>query len=543
MYTFPFKETDSIIELGGGSNPRFHPNVDVRAAEGVDIVADLDKEFPIESNKYDGLFCQYCIEHISWRKIKQFVNECYRILKVGGKAVFITANTERQMQWVLKHDEWTDECSSIMFGDQDYSDNTHKNSLNFKLAVKMFVEAGFGNVVVMPWGQLATDMIIEVTKLEKSKMERKELFDKHYFNGGQKVGGYAYEGYWDYPVHWVTFEKIMELKPQSVLELGAARGYLVKRFESVGIPARGLEISSHCHLTRVTDSVIEFDVCKDKFPFADKEFDLCYSVAVMEHIPEEFLPHVLSEIERVSNRGIHGIDLGENDDGFDKTHCTLRTKEFWLERMPKDQIPVDKEEMEQGSLALAIPSGDGKLKLNIGSFTNMYHNGWINIDLHDLSQWAQHHHYKFIPHNCNNPLPFKDNTVDYISSSHMLEHLKLENGFNFLKECHRVLKPGGVMRVTVPDTETLVDLYKQKNLVKFAELNDGCNFEGNDSVKLWNLLFSGHEVAYDGESLVNLGKKVGFSAEKKKFNEGNSYILRETFDLLPDLSLYVEFTK
>src|SRR5258706_6437358 len=45
-------------------------------------------------------------------------------------------------------------------------------------------------------------------------------FDRDYFNGGAKVGGYAHEGYWDYPVHWTPFRKVMELKPESVLEIG-----------------------------------------------------------------------------------------------------------------------------------------------------------------------------------------------------------------------------------------------------------------------------------------------------------------------------------
>jgi len=71
--------------------------------------------------------------------------------------------------------------------------------------------------LVVPHGELATDMIIEVSKPESKNMstsERKELFDKHYFNGGGKVGGYAYEGYWDYPIHWVTFEHLMSNNPK-----------------------------------------------------------------------------------------------------------------------------------------------------------------------------------------------------------------------------------------------------------------------------------------------------------------------------------------
>lgn len=547
-YSLPFKSQDKIIELGGGTRPYFRPNLDVRKAENVDIVANFHEPLPVPDNEYDGVFSSYCIEHISWRKLRFFINECYRILKDNGKAVFITANTEQQMKWVLDHDEWDDNCSCIIFGDQDYDDNTHKNSLNPKYAIKLFSEAGFKNIIVVPHGELGTDMIIEVTKEGKKQMtttsdERKNLFDQHYFNGGKKVGGYAYEGYWDYPVHWVTFDKLMSLKPESVLEIGAARGYLVKRFEAAGIPAKGLEISRHCHLTRVTDSVVEFDICQAPWPFKDKEFDLCYSVAVMEHIPEEFLPVVIKEINRVSKRGLHGIDFGENDDGFDKTHFTLKNKEWWTSKFSQTQSVCDKEDLERGSLSLSIPSGDGKLKLNIGSFTVMFHNGWINTDIVPLQEFASRNQYKFFQHDIRNKFPFENNTVDFIISSHVLEHITESEGKAFLTELYRIMKPGAVARIAVPDAETLIGLYSKKQLSMFDEINNGCQYAQFESAKFWSLLFEGHKIAYDFDGLKTLASSVGFHVEKKKFNEGTEQIIKETMDFLPDLSLYVELTK
>lgn len=548
-YSLPFKNEDKIIELGGGTKPYFRPNLDVRAAENVDIVANFHEPLPINDKEYDGLFSSYCIEHIGWRKLKPFLNECYRILKNNSKAVFITANTERQMKWVLDHDEWDDNCSCIIFGDQDYDDNTHKNSLNPKYAIKLFTEAGFKNVIVVPHGELTTDMIIEASKQEKeasmnmTSEERKSLFDQHYFNGGQKVGGYAYEGYWDYPVHWVTFNKIMELKPKSVLEIGAARGYLVKRFEAAGIPAKGLEISTHCHLTRVTDSVLEFDICQTPWPFKDKEFDLCYSIAVMEHIPEQYIPEILKEIDRVTERGLHGIDFGHNDDGFDKTHCTLKDKTWWESKFSEKQIVCDKELLEQESLSLSLPSGDGKLKLNIGSFTVMFHNGWINTDVVPLQNFAAQHHYKFLHHDIRNPFQFENETVDLIVSSHVLEHITAVEGEAFLQDLYRIMKHGAVARIAVPDAETLVDMYKNKKLDMFDEINNGCKYANFESGKLWSLLFEGHRMAYDYDGIKTLAESVGFKVSKKKFNEGHAQIIKETMDFLPDLSLYVELTK
>ena len=47
------------------------------------------------------------------------------------------------MKWVLEHDEWDDDCSCIIFGDQDYADNTHRNSLNPKHAIKILLNRPF----------------------------------------------------------------------------------------------------------------------------------------------------------------------------------------------------------------------------------------------------------------------------------------------------------------------------------------------------------------------------------------------------------------
>lgn len=59
-------------------------------------------------------------------------------------------------------------------------------------------------------------------------------------------------------------------------------------------------------------------------------------------------------------------------------------------------------------------------------------------------------YYKF---STNQELPFADNSVQAIHTSHVLEHLSLEENGHFFKEAHRVLIKGGVLRVIVPDLE------------------------------------------------------------------------------------------
>ncbi len=58
-------------------------------------------------------------------------------------------------------------------------------------------------------------------------------------------------------------------------------------------------------------------------------------------------------------------------------------------------------------------------------------------------------------------LPFDDGTFDVVYHSHVLEHLSPVDGESLVSECHRVLRPGGVLRMVVPDLERIAELYLQ----------------------------------------------------------------------------------
>lgn len=80
-------------------------------------------------------------------------------------------------------------------------------------------------------------------------------------------------------------------------------------------------------------------------------------------------------------------------------------------------------------------------KLNLGAGEDKLE-GFINIDWNDLANPDVKHDLNSVPY------PFKDNEFDYIEASHVLEHL--DRPFDVMKEMHRLLKPGGVLRVKVP---------------------------------------------------------------------------------------------
>ena len=89
--------------------------------------------------------------------------------------------------------------------------------------------------------------------------------------------------------------------------------------------------------------------------------------------------------------------------------------------------------------------------LNLGCGRN-YHNDWINIDIKSSGP-------NVIAHNLFKGIPYPDDSVDVVYHSHVLEHMPKKFAPVFMKECFRVLKKGGFIRVAVPDLEQIVREY------------------------------------------------------------------------------------
>ena len=89
--------------------------------------------------------------------------------------------------------------------------------------------------------------------------------------------------------------------------------------------------------------------------------------------------------------------------------------------------------------------------LNIGC-GHRYHPEWTNIDVDPASA-------EVMKVDIIKGLPFEDNSFDLVYHSNVLEHLPAEMGKNLIRECYRVLKPGGLLRINVPDLEKIAREY------------------------------------------------------------------------------------
>lgn len=102
------------LDLGCGQNKQagFH-GVDIADCPGVDTVFDLfTTPWPFESDSVDEVFSSHFFEHVPAKRRYAFMNELYRILKVGGKALIIVpyAGSMRAVQ-DASH-EWPPICEN-----------------------------------------------------------------------------------------------------------------------------------------------------------------------------------------------------------------------------------------------------------------------------------------------------------------------------------------------------------------------------------------------------------------------------------------------
>ena len=136
------------------------------------------------------------------------------------------------------------------------------------------------------------------------------------------------------------------------------------------------------------------------------------------------------------------------------------------------------------------------LKLSLGCWTRDFGPEWTHID---------GGHYDHIHSHDIVNLPFEDDSVDLIYASHVFEYFDREEGFEVLKKWFSKLKPGGTLRIAVPDFESMARLYVggEYPLNNFLGPLFGKMKMDNENIY--------HKTTYDLYSLSELLKSAGFS--------------------------------
>lgn len=174
------------------------------------------------------------------------------------------------------------------------------------------------------------------------------------------------------------------------------------------------------------------------------------------------------------------------------------------------------------------------LKLNLGCGDQVVE-GWVNVDyalgarlastpilgaaVRKLKLFEMQWNPEIRIHDLTRPLPWPDATVDVCYTSHTVEHMSRDDGLRLVREAFRVLKPGGVLRVVVPDVHAIVERYRCGELAAdhFVEELGVLYGPGKRGLRkmLAPMVEFPHKCMYDTRSMQQLLQSVGFTARAR----------------------------
>lgn len=145
------------------------------------------------------------------------------------------------------------------------------------------------------------------------------------------------------------------------------------------------------------------------------------------------------------------------------------------------------------------------IKLEIGAGPERKIPGWTTVDLSagcdlvlDLAK----------------PLPFPDNSVEKIYSSHVLEHFYFNDLLKLLSECRRVLKPSGVFSASVPNARLYIEAYaRPESFDPAIYCRHAPAYNYNSKIDFLNYMAymdGHHRYMFDEENIIAILGKAGF---------------------------------
>ena len=156
-----------------------------------------------------------------------------------------------------------------------------------------------------------------------------------------------------------------------------------------------------------------------------------------------------------------------------------------------------------------------KVKINLGS-GHWKLDGWVNVDIDRDSQ-------PDVCANLGSGLPFANGVARLMHSEDFIDQLALENAAGFLRECHRILAPGGVLRVLTPDMRKLAQLYLHdpEQLKSLWKRFVGVPLSLDTAGEVFNngMRFAGHTFLYDEETFTALASSCGFDARRVGYQQ------------------------
>ena len=189
-----------------------------------------------------------------------------------------------------------------------------------------------------------------------------------------------------------------------------------------------------------------------------------------------------------------------------------------------------------------------ELKINFGAGANGKE-GWTNVDASTKPRVN-------CLCDCRYPLPFKSDSARCIYAEHFFEHIdRYDEVPGFLKECLRVLRSSGTIRIIVPDAGLYLQAYSAEGWLKMEHLR-GLTPDHRDryfpiqfktKMEVVNFVFrqgAEHKFAYDFQTLRTILEDSGFvDVQQMEYQVSRDDVLQIDQSMRQHESLYVEARK
>lgn len=165
------------------------------------------------------------------------------------------------------------------------------------------------------------------------------MFDRDYFEGTTKsaYGGYTLEKVYPRMKNIAEYFK-KRYAPKRVLDVGCAKGFLVKAFADLGVDAIGIDVSNYV-LAKSHFEVGHRVLCAsaEKLPFSDCCFDFIFAIDLIEHLkyPKNFLLEAGRILTKKGKLCILTIGPKNPNATKDITHINVRPARYWYKLFKK----------------------------------------------------------------------------------------------------------------------------------------------------------------------------------------------------------------
>lgn len=179
----------------------------------------------------------------------------------------------------------------------------------------------------------------------------------------------------------------------------------------------------------------------------------------------------------------------------------LITKKYFYEKKIRTNL-----QKKNQTVIEALLKSNRPIKLELGSIKRPGMEDWTSVDLYEDSD---------LQLDLSQPLPFPDNCVTKIYSSHLLEHFSYPKPMtDLLAECYRILKPEGIFSVAVPNARIYLDAYlssEEFDYKKYCNYDTGLSFKSKIEYVNYVAYMGGHhQHLFDEENLLLILAEASF---------------------------------